>query len=63
METKDSKKSLAILETWNTNNSTGRYHVNIYCKDVITNIQLKPHSNIYPKTIERVSKGFPAKAW
>ena len=63
MEIEDNNKSLAFLDTRNTNNGTGNYDIDIYRKDAITNVQLKPNSSINPKMIDGVFKGFLARAW
>ncbi|XP_065645775.1 uncharacterized protein LOC136076229 [Hydra vulgaris] len=46
-----------------TNNKSGAYLFNIYRKDAITNVQIKPHSCHDPKIIYGVYKGFIQRAF
>ncbi|XP_065667606.1 uncharacterized protein LOC136087910 [Hydra vulgaris] len=51
-------KQLNFLDINITNTGSGAYEFQIHRKEAITNVQLKPNSNINPKIIIGVFKGF-----
>ena len=44
------------------NNLNHSYDFSVYCKPAITNVQIKPHSNICPNIAMGVFKGFLSRA-
>ena len=58
----DEKKTLPFLDVNIHNNGIGVYYFNVYRKDAITNVQMKPHSNINPQIVPGVFKGFLVRA-
>ena len=58
-----SEKSLPFLDAMIHNKATGAYEFEIYRKDAITNVQIKPTSSVDPKITTGVFKGFLARAW
>ncbi|XP_065651122.1 uncharacterized protein LOC136079318 [Hydra vulgaris] len=55
--------TINFLDLSITNNKSGTYLFNIYRKDAITNVQIKPHSCHDPKIIYGVFKGFIQRAF
>ena len=53
---------LPFIDVQVTNNRQGKYEFNVYRKDAITNVQIKPNSSINPKTFNGVFKGFLVRA-
>ena len=62
MEIEDDKKQLGLLDVSITNSMNGMYEFQVYRKDVITNVQTKPHSSINPKIFPGVFKVFLVRA-
>ena len=62
MEREDENKSLNFLEVKTINNQRGKYDFDIYRKNAITNIQIKPTSSHDPKVLEGIFKGFVHRA-
>ena len=62
IETEDRDKKLAFLDVLVHNDKTGKYNFSVFRKDAITNVQVKPHSNINPRTAVGIFKGFLARA-
>ncbi|XP_065683266.1 uncharacterized protein LOC136096059 [Hydra vulgaris] len=58
VELENHQKQLNFLDVNITNTMHGAYEFQIHRKDAITNIQLKPNSNINPNIITGVFKGF-----
>lgn len=63
IEVENSSKTLAFLDVNITNNGNGIYEYNVYRKDAITNVQIKPQSSINPRIVEGVFKGFLVRAY
>ena len=59
---REERGQLAFLDVSITNNKKGSYDFNIFRKDAITNVQIKPNSSINPTTISGVFKGFLVRA-
>ena len=55
------KKCLDVLDI-KINNNKGRYEFGIYRKQVLMNVQTKPHSCIPSGTITSIFKAFLARA-
>ena len=53
---------LPFLDVRVINNRQGKYEFDVYRKDAITNVQLKPHSSINPRIFNSVFKGFLVRA-
>ena len=62
IETEDDNKTLAFLDVNICNAGGGSYEFNVYRKEAITNVQIKPHSCINPGIVEGVFKGFLVRA-
>ena len=62
IEREDEHKSLNFLEVKVLNNQRGRYEFDIYRKNAITNIQIKPSSAHDPKVLDGIFKGFVHRA-
>jgi len=63
IEREDDQKKLAFLDLQIYNDGSGKYDMNVYRKDAITNVQIKPQSCINPRTADGVFKGFLARAY
>ena len=61
-EYENEHKELNFLDVTIKNNSNQSYHFAVYRKPVITNVQIKPHSNICPNIVMRVFEGFLTRA-
>ncbi|XP_047137571.2 uncharacterized protein LOC124814063 [Hydra vulgaris] len=62
VELENYQKQLNFLDVNITNTIHGAYEFQIHRKEAITNIQLKPNSNINPNIITGVFKGFLCRA-
>ncbi|XP_065640463.1 uncharacterized protein LOC124819032 [Hydra vulgaris] len=62
VELENHQKQLKFLDVNITNTMHGAYEFQIHRKETITNIQLKPNSNINPNIITGVFKGFLCRA-
>ena len=62
MEREDENKSPKFLEVKTINNQRGKYKFDVYQKNAITNIQIKPTSSHDPKVLEGIFKGFVHRA-
>ena len=62
IEREDERKTLNFLEVKVINNLTGKYEFDIYRKNAITNIQIKPTSEHDPKVLDGIFKGFVHRA-
>ncbi|MBY0580672.1 MAG: hypothetical protein K2P53_03190, partial [Rickettsiales bacterium] len=63
IEKESDSHTINFLDLSITNNESGTYLFNIYRKDAITNVQIKPHSCHDPKIIYGVFKGFIQRAF
>ena len=63
IEHEDVNKILPFLDILMQNNMMGSYDFNVYRKEAITNVQIKPESCIDPKITAGVFKGFLSRAW
>ena len=63
IEREDDEKKLAFLDLHICNDGSGQYDFNVYRKEAITNVQIKPQSCINPRTAQGVFKGFLARAY
>ncbi|XP_065658640.1 uncharacterized protein LOC136083162 [Hydra vulgaris] len=63
IEKESDSHAINFLDLSITNNKSGTYLFNIYRKDAITNVQIKPHSCHDPKIIYGVFKGFIQRAF
>ena len=63
MDREDVQKKLAFLDLQICNDGSGKYDMNVYRKEAITNVQIKPQSCINPRTTDGVFKGFLARAY
>ncbi|XP_065652946.1 uncharacterized protein LOC136080259 [Hydra vulgaris] len=63
IEKESDSHTINFLDLSITNNKSGTYLFNIYRKDAITNVQIKPHSCHDPKIIYGVFKGFIQRAF
>ncbi|XP_065667904.1 uncharacterized protein LOC136088156 [Hydra vulgaris] len=62
VELENDLKQLNFLDINITNTGSGAYEFQIHRKEAITNVQLKPNSNINPNIIISVFKGFLCRA-
>ena len=62
MEKENQHKELAYLEIKTKNPGTGKYEFDIYRKEAITNVQIRPESCHDPKVLCGVFKGFLNRA-
>ena len=62
IEYENDHKELNFLDATVKNNLNQSYDFAVYRKPIITNVQIKPHSNIFPKKAMRVFKGFLSRA-
>ena len=62
VEYEDADKILPFLDLHIRNNGSGKYNFRVYRQDAITNVQIKPNSNINPRIVIGVFKGFLARA-
>ena len=62
MEREDERKTLNFLSAKVINNLRGNYEFDIYRKNAITNIQVKPSSSHDPKVLDGIFKGFVHRA-
>ena len=62
IEKENEHKSLNFLEVSILNNQLGKYEFDIYRKNAITNIQIKPTSSHDPKVLDGIFKGFVHRA-
>lgn len=62
IEKESDNKKLAFLDLHICNNGTGRYTFEVFRKDAITNVMIKPQSYINPRITDGVFKGFLARA-
>ena len=53
----DGNKVLQFLEIKVINNGTGKYEFDVYKKDAITNVQVKPKSCHDPRMLQGIFKG------
>ena len=58
IEYENEPKELNVLDVRIKNNSNQSYDFAVYRKSAITNVQIKPHSNICPNTAMGVFRGF-----
>ena len=63
MEVEKEDKSLAFLRIRTINSGKGRYEFDIYRKEAITNVQVKPNSCHDPRTLQGIFKGFVHQAF
>ncbi|XP_065667720.1 uncharacterized protein LOC136088011 [Hydra vulgaris] len=61
-EKENNKKELNFLDITVTNTNNSYYNFKIHRKSAITNIQIKPTSNVNPKIVMGVFKGFVSRA-
>ncbi|XP_065668102.1 uncharacterized protein LOC136088337 [Hydra vulgaris] len=61
-EKENNKKELNFLDITVTNTNNSYYNFKIHRKSAITNIQIKPTSNVNPKIVMGVFKGFLSRA-
>ena len=59
---KENNGQLAFLDVTITNGRRGSYEFQIFRKEAITNVQIKPNSSINPTIINGVFKGFLVRA-
>ena len=62
IEYENENKELNFLDVTIKNNLNQSYDFTVYHKPIITNVQIKPHSNICPNIAMRVFKGFLSRA-
>ena len=62
IEYENDHKELNFLDVTIRNNLNQSYDFAVYCKPAITNVQIKPHSNICPNIAMGVFKGFLSHA-
>ena len=62
IEREDENKCLNFLAVKVMNNQSGNYEFDIYRKNAITNIQIKPSSEHDPKVLDGIFKGFVHRA-
>ncbi|XP_065678259.1 uncharacterized protein LOC136093215 [Hydra vulgaris] len=62
VELENKRKQLNFLDICITNTMNGFYEIQIHRKDAITNVQIKPNSNINPSITIGVFKGFLCRA-
>ena len=62
IDKEDENKVLQFLDIKVINNGTGKYEFDIYRKDAITNVQVKPESCHDPKILQCIFKGFVHRA-
>ena len=62
IEKEDENNTLNFLDITIKNNNTGKYQFKIHRKEAITNVHIKPNSNIDPKIKTGVFKGFLYRA-
>ena len=62
MEKENERKELAYLERRTKNTRTGKYEFDVYRKNAITNVQIKPDSCHDPKVLRGIFKGFLNRA-
>ncbi|XP_065680471.1 uncharacterized protein LOC136094459 [Hydra vulgaris] len=62
VELENKRKQLNFLDICITNTMNGFYEFQIHRKDAITNVQIKPNSNINPSITIGVFKGFLCRA-
>ena len=62
IEYENERKELNLLDVIIKNNSNQSYDFAVYRKPAITNVQIKPHSNICPNIAMGVFKGFLSRA-
>ena len=58
IEYENEHKELNFLDVTIKNNLNQSYDFTVYSKPTITNVQIKPHSNICPNIVMGVFKGF-----
>ena len=58
IEYENEPKELSVLDVRIKNNSNQSYDSAVYRKSAITNVQIKPHSNVCPNTAMGVFRGF-----
>ncbi|XP_065658053.1 uncharacterized protein LOC136082570 [Hydra vulgaris] len=63
IEVENKNKILNFLDITVINNTQGKYEFKVYRKDAITNIQIKPHSNLDPKILKAIFNGYIYKAY
>ena len=62
IEKENAKKELQFLDLKIINNGAGKYEFDIFRKNAITNVQLKPESSHDPQILRGVFKGFVHRA-
>lgn len=62
METENERKELPFLDIKVMNTGGGKYELDVYRKDAITNVQVKPDSSHDPKILRGIFKGFLNRA-
>ena len=62
IEKENDAKELQFLDIKVINNGTGKYEFNIFRKNAITNVQVKPDSSHDPRILRGVFKGFVYRA-
>ena len=63
IEKEDENKELAFLDIKVKNNGKGQYEFNVYRKNAITNVQVKPDSCHDPRTQKGIFRGFIHRAF
>ena len=63
MEVEKEDKSLAFLRIRTVNSGKGRYEFDVYRKEAITNVQVKPNSCHDPRILQGIFKGFVHQAF
>ena len=63
MDIEKEDKSLAFLRIRTINSGKGRYEFDVYRKEAITNVQVKPNSCHDPRTLQGIFKGFVHQAF
>ena len=62
MEKEDQSRKLNFLDVTVINTGEGKYEFKIHRKNVMTNVQIKPHSYVNPALIRGIFKGFISRA-
>ena len=63
METENESKELQFLDIKCMNTGGGKYELDVYRKDAITNVQVKPKSSHEPQILRGIFKGFLNRAY
>ena len=62
MEVESDKKELAFLEVRTINSGQGSYEIDVFRKNAITNVQVKPESSHDPRVLKGIFIGFVNRA-